>query len=82
MKVHKKKIQPLTDLKVLFADKPLIDDGGPKQELFSGEMMFLNCTVFSIFIFIYVIVELQSALRFLFLVNTECVTSSTHLAYT
>lgn len=55
----KKKIQPLTDLKVVFAGEPSVDDGGPKRELFSGEMMFLNCNVFSTFIFIYVIVELQ-----------------------
>ena len=60
----KKKIQPLTDLKVVFAGEPSVDDGGPKRELFSGEIMFLNCNVFSTFIFIYVIVELQSALRF------------------
>lgn len=33
---RKSKIQPLSNLKVVFAGEPSIDDGGPRRELFSG----------------------------------------------
>ena len=34
---RKNKIQPLSNLKVVFAGEPSIDDGGPKREMFSGK---------------------------------------------
>ena len=34
---RKSKIQPLSNLKVVFAGEPCIDDGGPKREMFSGK---------------------------------------------
>lgn len=33
---RKSKIQPVSNLKVVFAGEPSIDDGGPKRKLFSG----------------------------------------------
>ena len=32
------KVQPKSTLKVVFSGEPAVDDGGPRRELFSGEM--------------------------------------------
>ena len=47
---RKRKINPLSNLKITFVGEPSIDDGGPKREFFCGKYLFFSFIAFFTFV--------------------------------